>query len=141
MKRHAALIAYSREHHTALVLAKQAQRLDLTDRDAVTAFMAALPEQMQQELEPHFQQEESQLLPLLQTHGATALAERTLHEHRLLRSLAQDIEYGHAEAIPDFGLALEAHVRFEERELFPLLEKLLAATPVHSAPPRLSLIH
>lgn len=132
-------MSYSREHHTALVLAKHALRLDLTDRAAVTAFMADLPERMQQELEPHFRQEEAELLPLLTTATGSALAERTRHEHRLLRSLAQDIEYGHAEAIPAFGAALEAHVRFEERELFPMLEKLIPATPPRSA--QLGLVH
>lgn len=127
MKRSKPLLKLSREHHTALVLAKRAQRLaGLESEDAIT-FVLQLAGIFAQELEPHFQIEEKLLLPALNDAGAVEIAQRTHAEHDELRELLQRI--GHdAPATTDlggFGVLLEKHVRFEERELFPLTESLL----------------
>lgn len=74
------------------------------------------------ELEPHFQFEERELLPV----ASAALAERTLAEHRRLRVMVEALrQHCDAGTLRDFGDSLVAHVRFEERELFPMLEKSL----------------
>ena len=126
MKRNPALQPLSREHHTALVLAKAcehaAQSGDATMvnqvcRRAILAFA--------NELEPHFKIEEQSFLPLLNSPAAHALAQRTIKDHEQLRGLLTGLQQDNAAALGDFGKYLTAHVRFEERELFPVIESLL----------------
>ena len=125
MKRHAALTPLSREHHAALVLAKRARGLDVGDSAAVAAFQAQLAQAWAADLDPHFQREEQHLLPCLTLVRESALVTRTYHEHRQLREQVAAILAGDSAAILPFGEALDAHVRFEERELFPVAEELL----------------
>lgn len=131
MKRSVALAPLSREHHAALSLAKQARRFaaqDVTDDD-VRRFRERLAETFATALAPHFRIEESTLLPALRAAGEEGRVERTLSEHAELRALCDRIGCGRYDAalLSSFSDAMEAHVRFEERELFPLAESVLAA--------------
>lgn len=126
MKRANALADLSREHHTALVWASRAVRVASADGHAAAEVMSALIAVFERELEPHFKIEEAGLLPALHEAGEVALVERTLAEHRQLRATMLRIRDGEAAALAVFGKALQAHVRFEERELFPLAEQRLA---------------
>lgn len=121
MKRSAGLRRLSQEHHTALVLV---QRIARAEADNAT-LLATLPAIFADELEPHFRVEEDELLPRLAVAGATALVDRTLAEHRQLRDLAARIADGDGASLKAFGLLLQAHVRFEERELFAAAQALL----------------
>jgi hypothetical protein len=114
MKRHPKLIQLSREHHTALRLGRHLVAGGAADelRAEHAALMA------------HFDEEERDLAPLLQKHGQLALAERLYAEHAQLRTLFAAVSHGTGEA--EAGQALIAHVRFEERELFPAIETLFA---------------
>lgn len=125
MKRSAALTQLSREHHLALVLAKRAQGMDIENEEACSRFMTQAFETFACELEPHFQAEETALLPALKRAGEIELVRRTLTEHEELRRLANRLKTKDATNIHRFGEALEAHVRFEERELFALAESVL----------------
>lgn len=127
MKRCAALVQLSREHHPALVLAQRAQRLNLADKAAALKFMGQTSATFSRELEPHFQLEEARLLPALNDAGETELVKRTLEEHAELRELADQLKAGDASRLSLFGAALERHVRFEERELFEVAESVLSA--------------
>lgn len=123
MKRSPALVQLSREHHTALSLAL---RIEKAGTDSSLAEIAAtLPALFRGELEPHFQEEERTLLLALKLAGEIAAVERTLQEHARLRELAATISQAPLPAVTEFGLLLRAHVRFEERELFPLTERVL----------------
>lgn len=122
MKRHPSLIALSREHHTALVWAKRAQRSGESDPNVLVKQLIAL---FERELEPHFATEERDLLPILQQRGHHALVRKTLEDHRALRAEVERMRAGHAESLATFGVALAAHVRFEEREMFPVVESIL----------------
>lgn len=128
MKRCAALIQLSREHHPALVLANRAQRMNLEDEETVLRFMMQTVETFARELEPHFQFEETHLLPALNSAGETELVKRTLKEHGELRELASQLKAGDSTRLRRFGEALEAHVRFEERKLFEVAESTLSPT-------------
>lgn len=77
------------------------------------------------ELEPHFQIEEQSLLPLLISAETQPLVQRTLEDHQQLRALLKDLQQNDADALACFGNCLTAHVRFEERELFPALESVI----------------
>jgi len=125
MKRSPALVALSREHHTALVWAKRAQRGASSDPQTLAAQLVAV---FDGEMEPHFQTEENDLLPALRARGQQDLVDRTLADHRSLRNEVDRLRAGDAEAVAAFGKLLESHVRFEERELFAVAEKLLFAS-------------
>ncbi|OIQ92265.1 hypothetical protein GALL_257810 [mine drainage metagenome] len=125
MKRSACLAQLSREHHAALVLAKRAQRIGADSSETTRAFMAHAVASFERELEPHFRVEEGALLPSLADAGELDPVERTLAEHAELRRLAMRLREHDAASLRRFGDALEAHVRFEERELFALAESTL----------------
>jgi hypothetical protein len=112
MKRHARLAQLSREHHTALRLGRH-----LLAGGAQAELGAELPA-----IEAHFAEEERDLLPLLDTDRHAALAHRLRAEHAQLRHLLVAALNGADQA--KAGQALIDHVRFEERELFPVLETL-----------------
>lgn len=126
MKRSVALQSLSREHHTALALAKGCER---AVQSGVAAQVGAACQRailaFAEELEPHFQIEEQTLLPLLKNADVLPLVQRTLADHQQLRALLADLRPNSVDALDRFGKSLSAHVRFEERELFPALENVL----------------
>jgi hemerythrin-like domain-containing protein len=126
MKRSTILQPLSREHHTALTLAKASERAARSG-DVVLVRLACqrVIHAFLNELEPHFQLEEVSLLPLLSSTATQPLAERTLADHQQLRGLLDALRQNDAGALDSFGKCLSAHVRFEERVLFPVLESLL----------------
>ncbi|MEZ5565851.1 MAG: hemerythrin domain-containing protein [Gammaproteobacteria bacterium] len=87
MKRSKGLVRLAREHHTALVLAKRAQRIDLKNVVAVHEYMAAAVDNFDRELGSHFQFEEDRLLPLMMKAGEAARVQRTVADHEELRQL------------------------------------------------------
>lgn len=128
MKRHVALQDLSREHHHALKLALDCRRAAAAqDAAQQNAMIAACSACFASELEPHFQIEERDLLPRLAAAGETALVERTLAEHAAIRQLVAALPQRGAGGLEEFAVLMNAHVRFEERQLFAALEKLLPA--------------
>jgi len=126
MKRSAILQPLSREHHSALTLAKACERAALSgDEVVVNLTSLRVIRAYANELEPHFRFEEVSLLPLLHGTETQPLAERTLADHQQLRGLLDALRQNDAGALGSFGKCLSAHVRFEERELFPALESLM----------------
>lgn len=124
MKRHPALRGLSSEHHRALVLATRAQRAT-PDEAATRALAAEAAHLFASELEAHFLQEETGLLAELEAAGCETAVRRTQAEHAELRQLAGQLNVSLA-TLPHFGERLAAHIRYEERELFPLAEATLA---------------
>ena len=126
MKRIPALQSLSREHHTALTLAKACERAVLShDEEQVGKTCQRVLQAFSAELEPHFQIEEQSWLPLLRNAENRPLEQRTLEDHRQLRALLDGLRKNDIKALGSFGKLLIEHVRFEERELFPVLESLL----------------
>lgn len=126
MKRSPTLQPLSREHHTALTLANACERAAQSG-DAIKVNLACQRAALAfaNELEPHFKLEEQSLLPLLKSPAAQALAQRTLLDHEQLRGMLTGLQKNDAGTLGNFGKLLSAHVRFEERELFPVIESLL----------------
>lgn len=126
MKRSEALRSLSRDHHQALVIAQRMQRTD----DAAEA-AAAFLEFWTREGERHFRIEEEVLLPLWASLGNVddEAAARLSREHLAIRSAALELasQTPPSARLHALGAELAAHVRFEERELFPLIEEDLAA--------------
>lgn len=126
MKRSTALQPLSREHHTALTLAKACERaVQARNEEQVVKACQRMIQAFSDELEPHFRIEEQSLLPLLHDVGNKPLEQRTLADHQQLRALLDGLRQNNIGALDSFGKLLAAHVRFEERELFPALESLL----------------
>jgi hemerythrin-like domain-containing protein len=130
MKRHDALVRLSREHHSALKIARQARLSCEAGQDAGLARTAAtIRDNFAVEMEPHFQVEEADLLPALARAGAGELVERTLAEHAELRDLICRLAEPDLETMARFAGLLVDHVRFEERELFETAQRLLYPEP------------
>lgn len=129
MKRHPALLQLSREHHTALKLSRQARlAIESGDPADIATSAKAIAELFPNELEPHFQAEENDLLPALARVGESKLVERTLAEHAELRALAGHLaKAADPAALQTFGTLLEQHVRFEERTLFETAQRQIYA--------------
>jgi len=126
MKRSPILQPLSREHHTALTLAKASERPARSgDQALVKLACQRVIRAYANELGPHFQIEEVSLLPLLSSTATQSLVERTLADHQQLRGLLDTLRQNDAGALDSFGKCLSEHVRFEERELFPVLESFL----------------
>lgn len=126
MKRAEALTSLSHDHHQALALALRLRRSGpetaAADRGELLRFW--------ENQERHFELEEEILLPALEKHAGAGqpLADRTRTEHQEIRrrigSIA-DEDVADAATLVEFGELLNSHVRMEERELFPLVERSL----------------
>jgi len=130
-KRHESLIPLSREHHYALMLCLRITRgLPIYSEDwswlekkarVVAAFFDS-------ELAPHFEAEEQVLFPAIRTNPkARVLIAGLVVEHREIQRLARVIRSEEAsslaERLKEFAHLLEAHIRKEERQLFPIYER------------------
>lgn len=126
MQRAEALRDLSREHHEALVLARRA-RTTATQPDSAEAHAqrAHLLERWAAQFEPHFAREEHTLLPELTRAGQTAPVALAHEQHATLRHLVERLRAGDLQALAVWGEAMDAHVRFEERTLFPLAQTVL----------------
>lgn len=124
MKRHPALTPLSHDHHHALAAAR---RLRLAaDAGDASAEAAAFARFFAEESVRHFRDEEERLFPLVaHSEEAQPLVVRALLEHQQLHALARQLASGESGPMRELAELLEAHVRFEERELFPLIERLL----------------
>jgi hypothetical protein len=123
MRRSDELAPLSRHHHVALVRGMALRRADAAAApDAARDFLAFLDGAG----EDHFAAEEDTLGPHLLEQERARLAD----EHRGLREHARALRDAGPAVTPDAahaaGALLDAHVRWEERELFPALEERLS---------------
>lgn len=121
MKRCAALRTLSNEHHHGLVLAKRA--IKAAGTEAAGKAWQQIQARFAAELEPHFQAEETGLLPALERVGETELVRRTHADHVELRRMIRE---GGVQAMTAFAELLIQHIRFEERELFEAAQRKLS---------------
>jgi quercetin dioxygenase-like cupin family protein len=130
MKRHPALVPLSHDHHHGLVQARRLRAGAQTGdaRAAARAFLRFFSDESVQ----HFREEEEQLFPLVaEAEEAREPLVRVLLEHQRLHALAGRLAAQAEAGAPDgelmaeLGELLEQHIRYEERRLFPLIERLL----------------
>ncbi len=129
MKRESYLRDLSSEHHQALGLARQITRDhdNIVDPQPLVNRVIAV---YTDELVPHFAFEEQVVLPELLRLGETDLVERTLGEHRQLHDLITQLD--ETDALSRFAAMLAAHVRFEERILFPACQTVFDQAAIAS---------
>ena len=134
MKRTVELSPLSRDHHVAL---EHALRLRRASAGNLTQVVAAFLAFLSGPGRAHFAQEEQVLAPELPADGA-ALGRRMAGEHERILSeaaalgITPDVRRAHA-----LGELLNRHVRFEERELFPVLEASLSPARLRDVARRL----
>lgn len=125
MKRSEALKPLSHEHHHALFVAKV-----ICDQGGEGDSRERFLEFWRSESEEHFRVEEEILLPGSGLPGPDQDEEvaRMLSDHLAIRRGAASLSADQASPAEIVELAerLRAHVRFEERELFPRIERELA---------------
>ena len=130
-RRNDSLIPLSREHQYALMLCLRIHRgLIEHDADANWLQMKAgvAVSFFEGELVIHFQAEEEVLFPAMrELSGAPQIIEGLVAEHgkigRLIDQLRQIDVHSVAATLKEFADTLEAHIRKEERELFPIYEQ------------------
>lgn len=129
MKRHESLAPLSREHHGALILAQLIKRNAPaykglpTDIEGKTNYAINF---YKTDLIPHFSREEIIFEKVKHTDAPIAkLVEEIIAEHAVLtnRFLSLDTISDKATALDELGHLLEAHIRKEERILFPLIQE------------------
>ena len=130
-RRHESLIPLSREHHYGLMLCLRIHRglpLHGNDETWIREKAAQAAQFFATDLAAHFKAEEEALFPAMSGfRGARELLSELLSEHRKLEQLADRLGGTSVveltRALGEFADLLEAHIRKEERELFPLYEK------------------
>lgn len=127
MRRHPALVPLSHDHHHGLVVARGLTRAqgDHDKREAASAFAQFIAG----DGSAHFREEEEILFPLIGGYldASSALIDRAVTEHAQLRSAAVRFERPpiDLDQVPQIGRLLAAHIKCEEREIFPLAERAL----------------
>jgi Hemerythrin HHE cation binding domain len=125
MKRSPALATLSRDHHHALEAARRLRRAGAGDLHAAVAHLQTFWHPRGRR---HFEIEERLILPALpETDGDWhEAAERVRDEHARIRAAVDALgSGGSVGAAHELGALLHDHVRFEERDLFSLLEERL----------------
>ncbi|MBI5310591.1 MAG: hemerythrin domain-containing protein [Actinobacteria bacterium] len=128
-KRDQALVPLSHDHHHALVIAMLLRRA--TDENAPGTLHAFL-DFWHSDCREHFRVEEEVLFPVFAASQGEdhPLLRKALDDHAEIRGLAAQLEAGErpgGQVLNELGEMLSAHVRLEEREIFPLIEERLPA--------------
>jgi len=131
MKRHPSLVPLSREHHGALILARllQVNTPPYKGLPGDTEGKASYALKFyNNELIAHFDKEEKvfKLLYSANDHIADLIkivVQEHVQLHRLFDNLRFDNSTEMIQQLDTIGKVLEAHIRREERELFPAIEE------------------
>jgi hemerythrin-like domain-containing protein len=134
MKRHPSLREFSDDHHQGLVNARRLRRAASGEGSNPASTAQDFLDFWRRDTSHHFRKEEDVLLPVLARYGGD-LDERPilqmLTQHARIRGLAMQLsdeleqEEVRKDTLRTLGEQLEAHIRLEEREVFPLIEETL----------------
>ncbi|MCC6288945.1 MAG: hemerythrin domain-containing protein [Chitinophagaceae bacterium] len=129
MKRHTALLPLSREHHNALILAqlikKDAPAYKGMPTDTQGKINYAV-DFFETDLRAHFYKEEVVLEKVKHVNvEIDTLAKEIIAEHEALKNhfIQLKTAVDKIAALDELGKLLEAHIRKEERVLFPLIQQ------------------
>src|SRR5215210_4377232 len=134
MKRHPGLREFSDDHHQGLVHARLLRRAASGDEGVPTEVARGFLEFWQKDTSGHFRKEEEVLLPVLARYGGDVGQEpvvEMLGQHARIRGLvmqlSDEVTDGGVQpaTLRSIGELLEAHIRLEERQVFPVIEEAL----------------
>jgi len=118
-KRHKALQPLSREHHHGLLLSWKI-RIGFSKNISVERIKAYADWFYKNHLIPHFEMEEAEIFTVLANNHK--LVKKALDDHRRLKHLFTE-KTNIDKALRNIEKGLEQHIRFEERVLFPEIQK------------------
>jgi iron-sulfur cluster repair protein YtfE (RIC family) len=132
--RHSSLIPLSREHHYALMLCLRINR-GLIAYQTDLLWLEKKTDQALRfhdtELTIHFKAEEEILFPSMKGfQSAVVVISRLIEEHRRISEIVDALrsaERSAAALLEELAVLLEAHIRKEERVLFPIYEQHVSA--------------
>ncbi len=127
MKRNTNLQTLSWEHHDGLVLIFRIER-GLKKQSDPESIRSYILHSWETALIHHFWQEEKILPGILnQNPEGRILLKRMRQDHKAIEKLIVSLQRNFSD-LPDlleeFGKKLTTHIRFEERELFPFIERM-----------------
>jgi len=134
MKRHPSLRKFSDDHHGGLVQARRLRQAAAGEGEPPAEAARAFLRFWERDTSPHFREEEEVLLAVFARHGGDLGAEpiqEMVADHARIRGFVMTLieEERSGEVSPDtlrgIGERLEAHIRLEERRVFPLVEDTL----------------
>ena len=126
MKRNKNLIELSRDHHHGLLLGWKIKQ-GIKNLVAIEELVNYVIHFCTKALFPHFKEEEDHVLIYLD--AGNNFHKRTLAEHLEIQDLVKNIStsgMANYEMLLSLASMVEAHIRFEERELFPYIESQLS---------------
>jgi hemerythrin-like domain-containing protein len=135
MKRHKSLLPLSHDHQHGLALALRLKYtkkpLSSSPEEEISLLKNELTDKYENVLRKHFLLEEKYLAPGFEENE---LIKQMLFEHKKLEGLYNKLVNGtekwtlrqQRDKLNLFGELLDLHIRFEERELFPMIEKSLS---------------
>ena len=145
MKRTPELRTLSEDHHHGLVHARRLRKAG--DGIKSTALVAKeFLDFWRKETAIHFRKEEEVLLPVMARHGGDLSLDpivEMLEGHACIRGLVMQLSDEaiggkvRPETLREIGEQLEAHIRLEEREVFPLVEETLSEAALKELAARL----
>jgi iron-sulfur cluster repair protein YtfE (RIC family) len=130
-RRHESLIPLSREHHYGLLVCLRIHR-GLANHHADLDWLSERAERVicffESDLKTHFEAEEEIVFPaMLEIEEARAVIEQLIKEHRNVTRLVDRLRRSRglqlSSLLREFADLLEAHIRQEERVLFPCYER------------------
>jgi hemerythrin-like domain-containing protein len=155
MKRHPSLHPLSQHHHFALIQALEMRRAAEASAEKRAAAVQRQAEKFvrfwHKSGQVHFREEEEVLLPAYARHtrlDKDAEVMRILADHAEIRAAVRDFEQRlaakapiHGEEIARLGKLLHDHVRLEENEVFPRIEKTLGEEQLNAMGRGLTRLH
>lgn len=139
MKRHDSIVVFSREHHFGLLFCWKIKQ-GVKKQVPTERIQPYIKYFWENHLQRHFEEEETLLFTLLQDD----LMEQARSEHRHIRRLMEttiSAKPVHPDQLDILTDALDDHIRFEERVLFPFLERELPADQLATLGSRLQQLH
>ncbi|HEY0354719.1 MAG TPA: hemerythrin domain-containing protein [Flavisolibacter sp.] len=121
IKRSRQLTPLSKDHHEGLLLVwkiRQGLR-NQTEKQLIADYIKWF---WKKDLEEHFREEEEILAPYLKGND---MIKRMFDEHAVIQSLINSNDLSDEKQLNRLADLVNDHIRFEERELFPLAEKLI----------------
>ncbi len=127
MKRFPEFQQISMEHHQGLVFARKVKRAAASgDEDRIADMWVKVETSYETGLKAHFQIEEQYIAPVLEQHGETELVKQLNEEHSAIRRIFVPGSGRLAANLNNFGVLLEQHIRFEEREFLETAQKYMS---------------
>ena len=127
IKRHQALVSFSRDHHFGLLLVWKIKQgvAKAVNPERISDYVLYF---FEQDLQQHFREEEQMLFPKLP--AGNVLRIQAEKEHAMIYALINQLrnERNNTELLLQFAETLKEHIRFEERELFASMQELLSDT-------------